>query len=390
MRKTLLIVFTFVCTATYAHEDIRISINKGNVHFEYLMGWEQFEINHKIDILLELSTKLLISKGYNATPFYIYFRHDYTKRDTSYYALGFGEFSYWDYEKTKSKDIVTTGLKLIIRDRGFDIKEMLNLINSALMNINIIKANQKQLIIDLHSNDNGVLQYDTLYTISSDLVKKFLNSKDTTIERLMNEKIYRNYKPIRSGVDTIDYYFQNDKFHFYDTRDEEWVAGDYVKNQNYGKNILDVNNILEIFGSDNDGHFVFIDDSTFYYLPLNGDKFRGPFKVDSVRAGRPPTRKYYHENQPINRFTLFFDNYRFYNKALFFPDSNLVISNFDKIEDDLINKLIGKEDIKWEEHTSNTRPKKEDDKNNVAHFILLTILAVSIVLNLYLLSRKRK
>jgi len=383
MRIIFLTLFLFISFGTYAHQDMIMSVNKGNIHFQYKTGWTELEIGQKVNILLDLSAKLVKAKGYSNEQIYIYFDHDYTKRDSSYLALGFGHFSYWDYDKEKSsKDITATGLKLIIRDRDFDIKELLNIINSAFSNVNFIKDNQKQLIIDMHSTTNGVAEFDTLSSIPPTQVKKYLSSSDAIIERLIKEKTYRNLKKAEE-TRAIDYYYQNNEFHFYNTRepDEEWSQeqGKYVVSKTYGEDILVVDNILEIFGSFNDGHFVFINDSVFYYIPQLKDKVGGPFKVDNVRAGRPPIHKYYHEYAPVDRFTLFFDNYRNYTKAIFFPDSNLVISNFDKLENNFINGIFTKQDVK--------RTDRDSNKNL---YLILTFLILSIILNIWLWTSKRK
>lgn len=383
MRIIFLTLFLCISFGAYAHQDIIVSINKGNIHFEYMTGWTQLEIGQKVNILLDLSAKLVEVKGYTKEQIYINFNHDYAKRDSSYYALGFGQFSYSDYDKEKSlNDITATGLKLIIRDSDFNIKELLNLINSAFANVNLIKSSQQQLIMDRHLSINGVAQFDTLFSIPSAQVQKYLSSSDKTIESLINEKTYRHLKKTEENR-AIDYYYQNNEFHFYNTRepDVEWSQElrKYVVSKTYGEDILVVDNILEIFGSFNDGHFVFINDSIFYYIPQLKDKVGGPFKVDSVKAGRPPIHKYYHEYSPVNRFTLFFDNYRNYTKAMFFPDSNLVVSNFDKLENDFINGFFNKQP-----------QKKADTDTNLKLYIILTILVLSIILNLWLLINKHK
>lgn len=383
MKIRFLTLLLFFSSGLYAHEDITMSVNKGYIHFQYETGWAEFEVGQKISILLNLSEKLLKIKGYPNQHIYIYFDHDYTKRDSSYFALGYGQFSYWDYENTKStNDKNATGIKLIIRDRDVNIKQLLNLINSAFSNINFIKANQKQLTIDLHSSTNGIAEFDTLYSIPPSKVLKYLSSSDTITERLIKEKTYRNIKKTEE-IRAIDYYFQNNKFHFYNTRepDEEWSQEQrkYVITKTYGEDVLVVDNILEISGSFNDGNFVFINDSVFYYIPQLKDKVGGPYKVDSVRAGRRPVYKYYHEYEPVNRFTLFFDNYRNYSKAIFFPDNNLVISNFDKLENNFINEIFNKRNVK-----------ETDAGASLKLYIVLTVLGLSLILNLWLWANKHK
>jgi hypothetical protein len=383
MRILFLTLSLFVSFGTYAHQDMIISVNKEDIHFQYKTGRIELEIGKKVDILLDLSAKLVKEKGYSNEKIYIYFDHDYTKRDSSYWALGFGQFLYWDYEKEKPlKDITATGLKLIIRDRDIHIAKLLKLINSAFSNVSFIKSNQQQLIIDQRMSINGIVQFDTLTTIPYSQLEKYYSTSDTTIERLIKDKTYRNLKKTEKNR-AIDYYYQNNKFHFYNTResDKEWSQEQkkIVVTKTYGEDILIVDNILEIFGSFNDGHFIFINDSVFYYIPQLNDKVVGPFKVDSIAAGRPPIHKYYHEYSPVNRFTIFFDNYINFKKAMFFPDSNLVISNFDKLENDFINGILNKQSVK-----------QTDANTNLKLYIILTCLVLSICLNLWLWINKYK
>jgi hypothetical protein len=378
MKTIFLVAFVLLSFRTLAHQDIVYSVNKGNIHLQYLSGWGQLEIGNKIRIFLELSDKLVKEKFSNSEQLYIYFGHDYTKSDTSYYALGYGKFSFWDYEKFKtSKDVKTNGLKILIRDRDFDIKKMLLLVNSAFLNTDFIKNNQSEYIIKTRYYNS-----DTLKSIQFSQVAKYLSSSDATIEKLLKEKHYRNKEKAKEESD-IDYYFQNNKFHFYNTRkpEEEWSQseGKYVVTKTFGEDILTTDNIFEIFGSVYDGHFVFINDSTFYFIPQLKDSIRGPFKIDSIRAGRPPITKYYHEYRPIEKFILFIDNYRNYEKALFIPDSNFLVSNYDQIENNFINSLFKKTDTK----KINSKPSKPV-------IILLTLLGLCILTIIWLVRRQRK
>lgn len=345
---------------------------------QYLSGWRELEVGNKIRIFLELSEKLIREKFPDSEQLYIYFGHDYTKRDTSYYALGYGQFSFWDYGKHKtSKDVKTSGLKILIRDRDFDIKKMLNLVNSAFSNITFIKSNQSEYIIKTR-----YFNADTLKSIQFSQVAKYLSSSDTAIEKLLKDKYYRNIEKAKEESD-IDYYFQNNKFHFYNTRkpEEEWSQSQekYVVAKTFGEDILTTDNIFEIFGSIYDGHFVFINDSVFYFIPQLKHPVRGPFKIDSIEAGRRPVFKYYHEYEPIEKFILFVDGYRNINKVLFIPDSNLVVSNYDSLENDFIKSLLRKTDNK-----------KIGSKPGKTVIILLTLLGLCFVTIIWLIRRQRK
>lgn len=377
MKTIFLILLVLLSFRTLAHQDVVYSVNKGNIHLQYLSGWGQLEVGNKIGIFLELSDKLVKEKFPNSEQLYIYFGHDYTKSDTSYYALGYGQFSFLDYEKYKTtKDVKANGLKILIRDRDFDIKKMLLLVNSAFSNIAFIKNNQSEYIIKTR-----FYKADTLNSIQFNQVAKYLSSSDDTIEKLLKEKYYRNKEKAKEESD-IDYYFQNNKFHFYNTRKpkEEWSQsqGKYIVTKTFGEDILTTDNIFEIFGSVYDGHFIFTNDSTFYFIPQLKDSIRGPFKIDSIRAGRPPITKYYHEYRPIEKFILFIDNYRNNEKALFVPDSNFLVSNYDLIENSFINSLFKKTDNK----IINSKFSKKD-------IFLLTLLGLCFVTIIWLIRRQK-
>jgi hypothetical protein len=382
MKITFLSLLLFFSFSTYAHEDLIISLNNRNIHFQYKSGWSEFEVGRKVNILINLTSKLSKTKGYQ-NEFYLYFSHDYTKRDSSYYALGYGEFSFWDNNKNNPlarKN--TTGLKVFIRDRDINIKQLLNLVNSAFENENYIKANQKKFIINMHFLTNGITEFDTLFSIPMPQLKRYFSSSDTIVENLNLEKIYR-YNKKTEGFRVIDYYYQNYKFHIYNTRDpdEEWSEeqNKYIVSKTYGEDILVVENIHEILGNSNEGHFVFINDSIFYYIPQLKDNIYGPYEIENAHSGRRPIQKYYYEQFPVRRFTLFISNRGVLSKALFLPDKNLVISNFDKIENDFINGIFKKQTIN-----------QKCSESNLILNSILSILIISIILNLWLWSKNRK
>ena len=234
MKPIFLIAFVLLSFRTLAHQDVVYSVNKGNIHLQCLYGWGQLEVHNKIRIFLELSDKLIKEKFPDPEQLYIYFGHDYTKSDTSYYALGYGQFSFRDYEKYKtSSEVKAIGLKILIRDSDFDIKKMLLLINSALSNIAFIKNNQSGYVIKTRYNDT-----DTLNSIPFNQVAKYLSSSDAVVEKLLTERHYRNKQAVKEERD-IDYYFQNNKFYFYNTREPEgeWseTQGKYVVTKTFGE-----------------------------------------------------------------------------------------------------------------------------------------------------------
>lgn len=376
MKIFLIIPLLTVSIASYAHEDFITMRDQGNIHFQHLTGWEDFEIHHRISILLDLADQLIKEKGYEKTPIHIYFSHDYTKRDTSNYTIGFGQYSKWECEVCKLPRIGKEfGLKLYFHDRDFDIKKMLNLINSAYINIDYIKTAQTIAPIK-----NRFWNIDTLKSIPLNEVKAYLNTNDPVVDSLINLKTYRHSKLIEE-TGGVDYFYQNNKFHFYVVPKplNSWnQKSDTTTFSNTEQVILTVDNIYEIFGNYNDGFFIFIDDSSFYYIPQNMGIAKGMFVINGIRSGRRPLNEYDYQLSPFEHFILYFDSYRYQSEALFIPQRSIVISNYDKLEDDFIATLL---------------PTNQLNEKNNSHKKLrimgVCLFVLSVLLNLFLVLKIR-
>jgi hypothetical protein len=384
MRKILPIVLIFFSFPIFGHQDYITSLNRKNIHFEFETGWSQFEINQKFDILLELTDSLLDVNNLKETPIYFSFDHDYTKSDTNYTFISFGQFEYWIYDSTSREKQIDNGIIIKIRDEDFKIKELLNLIHSSIININYVKTNINQFTID--SRFQGSQSFNS---IPIDSVYNFKSTNNKTVNDIMTHKVYRNIKPVTKHRE-IDYYFQNEKFHFYNTResDRKWNSElrAYEITETYGEDILAVDNILEIFGSFNDGHFIFIDDSSFYYIPQLKNKVIGPLTIDSINPGRQPILEYYHDNfdskeRRFDKFTLFIYEYVYYRKVLVIPDCSMVVGNYDHLESEFINRLLDKN---FDDNNIATT-KKESDYSKIYIFI---IVALTLLLT-YTIFRKK-
>lgn len=380
--KTLFLFLFITCTfIVKAHQDKYVTIQKDNIYLQYVTGWSELEIGNQINILVHLTEKLVRQKKLTKEKIYIYFDHDYTLMwDSAYYALGYGSFSLRDYENGRTYD--GKGIKLIIRDKNLNIQQALNLILTSFTHVEYIRKKQQRVIIDLHEIFNGKAQYDTLYSIPAEDVNMYMRSKNGLTEKLISQKTYRNL----SGPETfwnIDYYYQNNKYHFYNTSEPEKKYNPKTGNDDtvkiFGEDILIVDNILEIFGDWNWGHFVFVNDSSFYFIDHLKTKIQGPFEVDSIRAGRQPVRRFEFEYFDFAQFTLYFDNYRDYTKALFLPEEGRLINNYHLIENRTIKNWI--KDKKSEE--------KEKYKKDMFFLLAVPFFILSVLINIYLIYKKR-
>jgi len=363
--------------SSFAHQDHYVSYHKSNLYFQYRVGWEIKELDNKIEILILLTEKLLIEKKIKER---IYINFAESHIDSAYCAVGFGKFVYEDFHKNHRSEHI--GLKINIVDSDINIKELLNLVSVSLNNLHSIKRDQKQEIIDLHERLNGVDQYDTLISITSKVVSQYKITADKLVKKLISQKTYSNL----TGPETfwnLDYYYQNNKFHFYNTSEPETKYNPRTGNDDivktFGEDILVVDNITETSGEWNYGHFVFINDSTFFYIPREKSDVQGPFKLDSIRFGRPPVRNLNYEYFGYGRFTMYFDNYITITKALFIPEKKILINNYHILEGKSIQNHIDAVEI----------PKEEKKKEFSIILMILPFLIISIAINIWLVQKRK-
>ena len=247
--------------------------------------------------------------------------------------------------------------------------------NSAYENIDYIKTAQTIAPIK-----NEFWNIDTLKSIPLNEVKAYLNTNDPLVDSLINLKTYRHSKLIEE-TGGVDYFYQNNKFHFYVVPQPNSGGNQKSDTSTIGKAekvILTVDNIFEIFGNYEDGFFIFSDDSSFYYIPQNKGIAQGKFIINGLRSGRRPLNEYDYELSPFEHFILNFDNYRYQSEALFIPQRSIVIANYNKLEDDFIAILL----------PTNQLNEKNNTKTKMQIFGV-SLFVLSVLLNLFLVLKIR-
>ncbi|AFM03197.1 hypothetical protein Fleli_0737 [Bernardetia litoralis DSM 6794] len=308
--KKSVLLFLFFCIPFFvkANMDMLFSLDTTNIFLEYFScDVGEFETDYKNNILLNLAQKL-IDKSNNPN-LKIYIKLDYyPTHEGEYYSLGYGNFvcrkrkNLWEKENCE-------GLILILSDKDIHIKKILTILSNALDKIDYIKSNQYKI----HKNMRGS-EVDTLLTIPFEKINQYASNQNNIVNAILNERIDIERPFPKHKNQNINYFFKNNKYHF------------YYKNADRKENILVVDNIREIEGNTKDGYFIFTTDSTFYYL--YNENVKGEFKIDNVHPARSPIYKYQHKSEPLNLFIMRLSGYDTTNQVLFLPDSNLVISNY--------------------------------------------------------------
>ena len=345
MKKIFLIILALIAFKVYATEDIIYDKNYKNVHFQSGGISAPSETLNKLDIFIDLLEKLVDSKKYSL-PVFIQVSDEFypSNKDSNTYSVSYGRFSYKMRDKKcktcengyDDKDYQDIGLIVSIRDRSYKIKEWLQFINSVFQNAEYIK---------LHQQLNA---------------KSFSLKEDATIDSIIRIKEYCRYV---GGQWKEVYYYQNSKFYFqyfpfpmssylYDSLDKNnhHFTNDYpnrfippkgMYSRDYA---LVTDNVLAI-GSSRYGDFVYINDSTFYFMPEAKTKPIGPYVLNNISRYRVIYAQYTCYEYPLKYVMIQIEsrlNKTGFEKILYSPDSNLLVQDYDSVEDKSILRLFKK------------------------------------------------
>lgn len=208
--KILILALFFVTNYTYAHKNIQVKRNFGNVSFTFTTEWYVEEINK--GIIISKYTRLLVAKMHYEKKIRLIFIHsnlNYTK---------FEEVRY-SYQKDNK------ALTLVLKDTLYDIDKTLRFIYHSI------------------SNEN---QHDAFSDISSIDTNEMINS-------ILKIKIYRPdiVKALTFKYKLISYYAQNNKLYLYYTN---------ANNENI---LTEADHLYRLFEIDRVHYSVFINKSTF-------------------------------------------------------------------------------------------------------------------------------
>ena len=374
---TCLFSVLFFCIPFFvkANMDMEVYHDAKNVHLQYYLFDEEFETNNKGKILLELAQKL-IEKSDNPNLQVSILINSFAGHQESYYTLGYETFKAWKMGDLGDKEY--KGLVIHIKDNDIYIEKILNILANALDKVDYIKSNQSTIYKEAKHSPSNNPKFDTLFSIIEKEVNQYASNPNQLVKSVSNEKLYvKEYSE-------LDYYYQNFKFHIYTTRNYSNKDAEAIYPKE--KDLLLVDNLLEIIGNYKNGYLIFTTDSTFYYLTLNNGKVKGEFNIDGIRAGRPPIYKYQHKSEPMNLFIMRISDYDTLHQVLFLPDSNLIIPNY-------VYDPFSKKNLNLAIKNQREKEVKEKLKNSftfdfkIAFYISLVIISVLFIL---LWQQKRK
>lgn len=325
MRFLAIIVFTcFYFHPIRANMDFITALDRNNIHIRFSSGLIRGEIDRKMNIFLELADKLLQENPLPRVPLLLEFTNSFFDKESSPYTIRFGnlrEASIFGFDEEK---VPENGLVIQLKGTEFNIGKTLCLLNGALRDLEYIKVYSSDAEASIDENK------EKLSSIPSKKIEDYSSLRSEFVGKLLANKFYG--VPINSpkAAGSIQYFFQGNQYHIYHYKPVGSATGrDSV--------FLILDDIQRILGKPDDGYFLFSNDSTFFYVHPFKNEFSGPILIEGFHSFSFPIIGYTRDRYPFERFVLL-DHERL-RKALFVPDKNLIISDYDELEREFLMKI---------------------------------------------------
>ena len=287
---TISLLIVVINTTLYSHEDSFIAIEESNLHIKAQVGYEWSLQLKIIRAYAPIINEFIRDINPNEKVF-IQFEEDYCYFGTNCAYLTYGDFKDFivpggfpfrlNYDMTFINN--ESGLAILVADKYFKVKPILQMIEYGLRNKDTVKENSNQLAefsIPISINATKEQRAELLKIIpkvkfkvmDEALLKNILKSEETSLLQKYLDKTL----PVKDFSETLDsrdinVYLQNDSICFY----------------KQGKKLLTISTI-DFFASDENRKslFVFDTNKSFYYLSpeheTNHRKYHLSFALDCL------------------------------------------------------------------------------------------------------------
>lgn len=264
MKAFFLIIFLVLgFNNVFAHKDILISEDFGNVKVLFKTGFYYEEMNKSLIIGKYAE---LLSKKLNYTHrITLFFIHNYTNNNEVYY-----KFASDDKNNSLNKD----DIYLEMKDEEFDIFKVLWLLEHSIKNVNNFNSLDEEQILNK------------------------IDPNSESINEILKTKFYRPLliENLTLPDNKISYYFQNNKFHIFRVENKA------------EKVLFEVDNIFQIAMIDEDSFLIFITKESFYYITSN--RLKSPSQKMIIKNFNEQVLPYGISNVSFNITSITFSKFR--------------------------------------------------------------------------------
>lgn len=288
MKIVLTALLALLSRLAYANETIITSRSVGNLHAEWTMEPGQQEA--KKNVLLRLADSLIRQQGYADQPVLLRITPTVRWENRPAYALSYCPFWYQPVLQEHPEQAI--GLMLVMQREDFDVQAVLRLLLYGLTHRQYVQTHQTEHleVDDLHANVVPGVRPDDPPMLPLRLVSRILRTPNDTVAQLLRQRLFHQARYRRSAwftrpdstqpppLDSLTYYYQDNAVHFFRRSATASVRSPRAAPPT-GPDVLVVDNVREVVGRRADGYFVFVSDSSFYYLPPGLRGAIGPVRL---------------------------------------------------------------------------------------------------------------
>jgi len=236
MKRIILLFLLLTSLTAFAHEDIYKAVEKTNVHIQIKVGYETSWELRIIESYAEIINDFI--KEIDSTEkVFIYFSEDYCFFEKDFFFISYGNFKEfvhsdfpWGYNYDMEFINSQKGVSVIISEKYFKLKTLLQLLEFGLRNKDYVKDKQQ-----IYKEDKGIpafSKYNPFHYLTkkesgqesetASIIDSILQSETSTlIKKYLSKKISFQDIPKILIQKNIELFLQNDSIFFVDTEDSE-------------------------------------------------------------------------------------------------------------------------------------------------------------------------
>ena len=283
MKRTILLILLMTSLTAFAHEDTYKAVERSNVHITIQVGDESSWELRIVEAYAEIVNDF-IREIDSTEKVFIQFSEDYCYTNDDLFFLAYGEFKNfipdgfpWGYKYDMNYINSQKGINIIIKEKYFKLKTILQLLEYGLNNKdyiiekeNVSKGKRGRYVHRIIDGKNWMkyelyTEPESPYTIDS----IFQNELSSLAKKYLSQKVNFNDLPKVLTQKNIDLFLQNDSIIFIDAMETEILKSSTINSISY-ENTTDCLFILNTNRS-----FYFINQN----LKSNQKQYNLPFEL---------------------------------------------------------------------------------------------------------------
>lgn len=361
-RLILILSFLFLTTISSASVSFDATITSKNVKIGYHSnGGDISEFSTQVHMLLYMLRTFSKEVCFDTAYLFVDFDPD---EDPLSYSIKFGAYDFQTFDK-QSANIRHRAIKLSVGGHKIDYSGILKILYFVITNQEYISSLQ-----NAHLQDTTYWYPYVLKPLINAKLKSVASIENPIIDHVLHKRHHRPPRYNSVAFDSINYYYQNGKFHVYKRRGTDTSV----------RKILGSFSNIEFILSDSHFHYLIaVNSFCFYHLALNDEKLSGPFySLETLLLS------YGYIESEENKIRI--SRYRNWGDLIFYPATGIVTLDTNSLDPDVRLKRRQQKQYKIEQFVNKVQAQIDFRKRQRNGVI---IILISVLVNIYLARFKK-